>query len=450
MNISLQNMDKVSAQLTLKVEKADYQEQVEKKIKDLRKKANIPGFRPGMVPLGLLKKQYGTSVKAEEVQKLIQEKIYEYLKENKIDVLGEPLPAADQPAIDFATQDDFEVRFDIALIPDFELELGNNDQIDFYNIDVNDEIIDRQIGIYTQRAGKYEQTDTYQDGDMLKGLLAELDENGNTKEGGIQIEGAIIMPTYINNEEQKNILSHAKVNDVLVFNPSKAYEDRETEVASLLKITKEEVANHTGNFSYQIEEITRFVAAELNQEIFDQVYGEGNIKSTEEFRLRVKADLQAQFAPDCNYKFLLDTRKYLTEKVGKLEFSDTLLKRIMLANNQDKGEAFVEENYDYSIKELTWHLIKEKLVEQNNIKINNDDMLETAKEVSKIQFIQYGMLNVPENVIENYAKEMLKKKEAADGLLNRAVDNKLAVALKNTVKLNEKTISLDEFNKMFQ
>ncbi len=449
MDISLQNVDKVSAKLTVKLEKTDYQGQVEKALKTLRQKANMPGFRPGMVPMGIIKKQYGTAVKAEEVNKLLQEKVYEYLRENKVNMLGEPLPVADQ-AVDIVAQDDIEFIFDIALAPEFEVNLGSDDKITYYNIDVNDDIVNRQIGMYTQRAGKYEKVDAYQENDMLKGLLAELDENGSTKEGGIQVEGAVMMPSYMKNDDQKAVFANAKVNDVLVFNPNAAYDGSEVELSSLLKIQKEEVAAHTGNFSFQVEEITRFVAAELSQEIFDQVFGEGVVTSEEEFRAKVKESLQAQFAPDSDYKFLIDVREYLTKKIGKLEFPDALLKRIMLLNNEEKGEEFVNENYDKSIEELTWHLIKEELVNQNGIKIENDDVMAMAKNATRAQFAQYGMMNVPEEMLENYAKEMLKKKESVDGLVNRAIEAKLAVALRGKVTLDEQNISLDDFNKMFQ
>ena len=449
MDISLQNVDKVSAKLTVKLEKADYQEKVEKALKTFRQKANMPGFRPGMVPMGIIKKQYGTAVKAEEVNKLLQEKVYEYLRENKVNMLGEPLPVADQN-IDIVAQDDIEFVFDIALAPEFEVVLDSNDKVAYYNIDVNDDIVNRQISMYTQRAGKYEKVDSYQENDMLKGLLAELDENGSTKEGGIQVEGAVMMPSYMKNDEQKVVFANAKVNDVLVFNPNVAYDGSEVELSSLLKIQKEDVAAHAGNFSFQVEEITRFVAAELSQEIFDQVFGEGTVNSEEEFRAKVKESLQAQFIPDSDYKFLIDVREYLTKKIGKLEFPDALLKRIMLLNNEEKGEEFVNENYDKSIEELTWHLIKEELVNQNGIKIENEDVLAMAKNATKAQFAQYGMMNVPEDMLENYAKEMLKKKESVDGLVNRAIEAKLALALKGKVILDEKTISLDEFNKMFQ
>ena len=449
MNISLQNVDKVSAKLTVKLEKADYQEKVEKALKTFRQRANVPGFRPGMVPMGIIKKQYGAAVKAEEVNKLLQEKVYEYLRENKVNMLGEPLPVEGQE-IDIVAQDDIEFVFDIALAPEFELNLGKEDTLAYYNIDVNEDIVNRQIDMYTQRAGKYEKVDSYQDNDMLKGLLAELDENGSTKEGGIQVEGAVMMPSYMKNDEQKAVFANAKVNDVLVFNPNTAYDGSEVEMASLLKIQKEEVAAHTGNFSFQVEEITRFVSAELSQEIYDQVFGEGTVNNEEEFRAKVKESLQAQFAPDSDYKFLLDVREYLTNKVGKLEYPDALLKRIMLLNNEEKGQEFVDENYEKSIEELTWHLIKEELVSKNGIKVENEDVMEMAKAATRAQFAQYGMMNVPEEMLENYSKEMLKKKESVDGLVNRAIETKLATTLKGQISLDEKNISLDEFNKFFQ
>ena len=451
MNISLQNVDKVSALLTVNIEKADYQEKVEKVLKTYRQKANIPGFRKGMVPMSLIKKQFGKSVTAEEVDRLMQEKVNEYIRENKVNMLGMPLPNEEKmQVIDFDTQENFEFVFDIALAPEFKAELTEKDAIDFYTITVSDEMVNSQVDMYAQRASKYDKVNDYQDRDMVKGLLAELDEAGNTKEGGIQVEGAVMMPSYMKNEEQKAIFNGAKVNDVLVFNPSTAYEGNAAELSSLLKIKKEEVEGMKSNFSFQIEEITRAIPAELNQELFDQVFGEGNVKSEEEFRGKIKEGIAAQFVADSNYKFLLDVRNYLMEKVGKLEFPDALLKKIMLLNNEEKGESFVEENYDKSIEELTWHLIKEQLVEANGIKVEQDDLLNVAKENTRMQFAQYGMMNLPEDMIENYAKETLKKKENVEGLVSRAVDAKLIVALKGKVALNNKEVSMDEFNEMLK
>lgn len=448
MNISLQNVDSVSAVLTVQIEKADYQEKVEKALKTLRQKVNMPGFRKGMVPAGLIKKQYGVSVLAEEIDKLLQEKVFEYIRENKVNMLGTPLPKENQ--VNFETEENFEFSFDIALAPEFNVELSANDSVDYYDINVTDEMVDQQVKMYTQRTAKYEKVEDYQDNDMLKGLLAELDENGNTKEGGVQVEGAVMMPVYMKNDEQKAIFNGAKTNTVLVFNPSVAFDNNEAELASLLKLKKEEVADHKGNFSFQIEEITRMIPGELTQELFDQVLGEGKAHNEEEFRAQIKETIAKQFEADSDYKFLIDVRTYLTNKIGKLEFPDALLKRIMLDNNKEKGEEFVAENYEKSLEELTWHLIKEKLVAANNIKVEQGDLTNMAKEATRAQFAQYGMINVPEELLENYSKEMLKKQESVEALLNRVVESKLSETLKGQVTLNHKAVSAEEFNQMFQ
>lgn len=451
MNVSFQNIDKVSGLLTVKLEKADYQEKVDKSLKTFRQKAQIPGFRKGMFPMSLVKKMYGKSVIAEEVNKLLSEKVYDYIKSNNVNMLGEPLPNEEkQQVIDFDTMEEFEFVFDIALAPEFKAEVSNTDKVDYYTIEVTDEMVENQVKAYTQRNGKYDQVSAYEDNDMLKGLIAELDENGNTKEGGIQVEGAVLMPSYMKNDEQKAIFANAKVNDVLVFNPNAAYDGHDAEIASLLKIEKEAAAEMKSNFSFQVEEITRFVPGDLNQELFDQVFGKDAVKTEEEFRAKVKEGIAAQFVADSDYKFLIDARKMLMEKVGKLEFPDALLKRIMLLNNKEKGEEFVAENYEKSVEELTWHLIKEQLVKDNEIKVEQEDVINMAKDATKAQFAQYGMMTVPEDILENYAQEMLKKKENVDGLVGRVVEAKLATALKAKVTLNNKTVSMEEFNKMFE
>ena len=451
MNVSLQNKDNVSALLTVKLEKADYQEKVDKALKDLRRKVQMPGFRKGMVPVGLIKKMYGKSVLAEEVNKLLSETIYKYIQDNKVNMLGEPLPNEEnQKTIDFDTQEDFEFVFDIALAPEFKVEVSKEDKVDYYDIEVTDEMVDAQVKMYTQRNGKYESVDVYADNDMLKGLLAELNDDGTVKEDGIQVEDAIMMPSYMKNDDQKAIFANAKVNDVLVFSPHTAWDGNAAELASLLKIDKESAGELKSNFSFQVNEITRFVPGELNQEIFDQVFGKDVVKSEEEFRTKVKEAIGVQFGADSDYKFLLDVRQYLMNKVGKLQFPDELLKRIMRLNNQDKDEKFVEENYDKSIEELTWHLIKEQLVKANDIKVEQGDITEMAKEATRAQFAQYGMLNVPEELLDNYAKEMLKKKGSVEGLVNRVIESKLALALKEQVTLENKPISAADFNKMFE
>lgn len=450
MKISFENPDKVNGLLTLTVETADFQERVNKTLKDYRKKANVPGFRPGMVPMGMIKKQFGEAVKAEEINKLIGEEIYKYVNDNKIKMLGEPMASESQVPVDLSKDAPYEFKFDIAVAPEFKVELSDKDTVDFYTIKVDDDLVNRQIDMFASRAGHYDKVEEYQVNDMLKGDIRELDENGNTKEGGITVEGAVLMPEYIKVEDQKKLFDGAKLGDIITFNPKKAYPESDVEISSLLKVKKEEVAELTSDFSFQITEISRFVKSEINQELFDSVYGKDEVKDEKAFREKIAEGLSAQLVNDSDYKFLVDVRKYLENKVGELTFPDALLKKIMLNNNKDKGEKFVEDNYAQSIKELTWHLIREQLVEANGVKIDDNDIKETAKEAARAQFAQYGMTNIPEEYIDNYANDMLKKREYVDSLVDRSIDRKLTAVLKNVVKLEQKEATLDEFNEMMK
>ena len=452
MNISFEAPDKINGLMTITLEKEDYQAEVEKTLKDYRKRANVPGFRPGMTPMGLIKRQYGAAVKVDVVNKMLGEKLYEYVRENKIQMLGEPLPSDKQEALNFEGEEPLTFKFDIAVAPEFEAKLSGKDKIDYYNITVDDKLIDQQVEMYQQRAGHYDKVEAYdaEQRDMLKGDLRELDADGNVKEGGITVADAVLMPQYMKVDDQKKLFDGAKLGDIITWNPRKAYPESDVEVSSLLKIQKEDVKDHEGDFTYQITEISRYVKAEVNQELFDQTFGEGNVKDEKEFRQKISDMISQQFKSDSDYKFLLDVRKHMEKKVGKLEFPEALLKRVMLNNNKDKGEKFVEENFEASIKELGWHLIKEQLVAAQNIKVEDDDLKAVAKEAARAQFAQYGMSNVPEEYLDNYAAEMLKKRENVDGLVDRAVDVKLTEALKGVVKLNEKDITLEDFQKMLQ
>lgn len=451
MKISFENPDKINGLLTLVVEEEDYKNDVEKTLKDYRKKANVPGFRPGQAPMGMIKRQFGASVKMEAINKLVGQQIYKYVQDNNIQMLGEPLPSEKQEPVDIEKDDPYTFMFDIAVAPEFKVALSGRDKVDYYNITVDDKILDQQVEMYASRSGSYEKAEVYQENDMLKGDLRELDENGNTKEGGITVEAAVMMPSYIKVEEQKNLFNDAKVGDIITFNPKKAYPDNDTEVAQLLKIERDSVKDLESEFSYQITEIQRFKKHEVNEELFKLALGEDtDVKDEAAFRAKIAEGLQAQLVGDSDYKFLLDVRAHCEKKVGKLEFPDALLKRIMLANNKDKGEDFVEKNYEESLKELTWHLIKEQLIKAQDIKINDEDVKETAKEAARAQFAQYGMANIPEEYVENYANEILKKGNSTEALVDRAIDRKLATTLKTVVKLNEKEISVEDFNKMMQ
>ena len=408
MKVTFENPDKVNGLMTLTVEEADFNEKVEKQLKDYRKRANIPGFRPGQVPMGMVRRQYGAAVKVDVINNVLGEEIYKYVRENKIQMLGEPMPSEKQVAVDLEKEAPYTFVFDIAVAPEFSIELTDKDAVDFYNITVDDKLIDQQIEMYASRSGHYDKVEEYAANDMLKGDLRELDAEGNTKEGGITVEGAIMMPEYIKVDEQKALFQGAKLGDIITFNPKKAYPENSGELQGLLKVSREEAENVTADFSYQITEISRYTKADVNQELFDQVYGQGNIADEKAFRERIAQDLKAQFATDSDFRFMQDLRKYCEDKVGEL------------------------------------------LVAANNIKIEDADVKDAAKEAARAQFAQYGMNNVPDEYLENYAADMLKKKEYVDNLVDRAIDRKLTEVLKKVVKLNEKEITLDEFNKLFQ
>lgn len=451
MEISLQNVSDVQAKLTVKLVLADYEEKVNKSLKNFRQKANIPGFRPGMVPMGLVKKQYGTAIKVDEVNKVLQEALYNYIKENNIEVLGEPLPDEEQQkGINIATDEEMAFDFDLAIAPKFDATVTDKDTIPYYTIQVTDEMVDNQVKMYAQRNGHYDSVEEYQDNDMVKGILTELDADGSVKAEGISVEDAVMLPQYMKDEDSKHLFDGAKKDDVITFNPRKAYDGIEAELTSLLKITKEEAANVQSDFTFQIKDITRYTDGELNQELFDQIYGEGKVSSEEEFKQAVKADIEAQFAPESDYRFLIDVREYMMNRVGKLTFAEDLLKRILLANHENEDTKEMEENFPKTIEELQWHLIKEELIKNADIKIEQNDIINQAKEAVRSQFAQYGMTNVPDDLLENYSKDMLKKKESVEGLASRALDAKLTAALKQVVKLEAKTVSVEEFNKLFE
>ena len=447
MNITFEAPDKVNGLMTITLEKDDYQGEVDKTLKDYRKRANIPGFRPGQAPMGMIKRQYGTAVKMDVVNKVLGEKLYEYIRENKIQMLGEPLANAGQEPQDLEHADTLTFKFDIAVAPEFEAKLSDKDKVDYYHIKVDDKLIDQQVEMYQNRAGQYEKVEAYdaEQRDMLKGDLREVD-------GTVEVADAVLMPQYIKVEDQKKLFDGAKLGDIITWNPRKAYPESDVEVSSLMKIEKDDVKNHEGDFTFQITEISRFTKAEVNQQLFDQAFGEGQVKDEKEFRQKISDMISKQFESDSDYKFLLDVRAYVEKKVGKLEFPEELLKRVMKQNNKDRKdvEEYVEKNFEASIKELAWHLMKEQLVAAQNIKVEDDDLKAVAKEAARAQFAQYGMSNVPEEYLDNYAQDMLKKRENVDGLVDRAVDVKLTAALKGVVKLDEKDITMEDFQKLLQ
>lgn len=450
MNISLtKSEDAVSGVLKLEVVKADYADKVEKSLRTLRQKANIPGFRKGMVPMGMIKKLYGKSAQAEEVNKFVSEKLYDYIRDNKVNILGEPVPDEEKlKEINFETQEDFDFYFNLAFAPEIHIELNKREKLPYYQIMVDDEDVRKQMESYQANFGQYDDAaDDVEEKDLIKGIVAEL-ENGAPKEGGILVQDAVLMPMYIKDEGEKAKFIGAKKNSVIVFNPNKAYEGAEAEIASFLKIDKAAVAGTTNDFSFEIKEVTRHKPAELNQELFDKVFGEGTVKSEEEFKDKIKESINEQYTPESDAKFMQDARKMFLKKTADVVFADDILKHWLLNSSEKNTKEMVDEDYPKVVEDLKYHLVKEYLVKANDIKIEDEDVQALARKVAKAQFAQYGMLSVPDEVLANYAKDMLKNKQTVQNIIDRAVEGKIAALLKEKVKIEVKDISAEDFIKL--
>lgn len=447
MKVSFDCPDKINGLLTVTIEEDDFKNDVEKELKNYRKRANVPGFRPGMVPMGLIRRQYGNAVKMDVVNNKLSEEVNKYIQDNKINMLGMPLGSEKQTPVDLEKDAPYTFMFDIAVAPEFDIELSDKDAIDYYDITVDDKLVDQQVDGFASRFGAYQKAEEYKEGDVLKGDLRELDAEGNTKEGGVEVEGATVMPQYLKDDDQKKLFVGAKAGDIITFNPYKAYAGG-AEVATLLKVEREKKDDYQGDFSYQITEVQHFEKHAVDQELFDQVFGKDEVKDEKSFREKIAEGVKQQLATDEDFRFLQDLRKYAEEKVGQLTYPDALLKRVLKENNKDKDDEFINKNYEASLKDLTWSLIKNKLAEKAEVKVNDDDVKNVAREIARAQFAQYGMQNVGEEYVNNYAEELLKQRDTVNQFAERAVDEKLVAAIKPVVKLNHKEISLEDFNKM--
>lgn len=447
MKVSFDCPDKINGLLTVTIEEDDFKNDVEKELKNYRKRANVPGFRPGMVPMGLIRRQYGNAVKMDVVNNKLSEEVNKYIQDNKINMLGMPLGSEKQTPVDLEKDAPYTFMFDIAVAPEFDIEFSDKDAIDYYDITVDDKLVDQQVDGFASRFGAYQKAEEYKEGDVLKGDLRELDAEGNTKEGGVEVEGATVMPQYLKDDDQKKLFEGAKAGDIITFNPYKAYAGG-AEVATLLKVEREKKDDHQGDFSYQITEVQHFEKHAVDQELFDQVFGKDEVKDEKSFREKIAEGVKQQLATDEDFRFLQDLRKYAEEKVGQLTYPDALLKRVLKENNKDKDDEFINKNYEASLKDLTWSLIKNKLAEKAEVKVNDDDVKNVAREIARAQFAQYGMQNVGEEYVNNYAEELLKQRDTVNQFAERAVDEKLVAAIKPVVKLNHKEISLEDFNKM--
>jgi len=449
MNITRENIDEMNAVLKVKIEKQDYTGEVEKILKDYRKKATIKGFRPGMAPMGMIKKMYGKSVLLDEVNKLVSKSLTDHLVEEKLNILGEPLPSTKvESDLDFENKEDFEFAFDIGIAPEFEVKLSKRDKVVYYKIKVDDEMIQQTIDSHTARGGKSEEVEVVEEKDLVKGKFEQLGEDGNVLEGGVVTEDSLFAVDRIEEDAIQNLVIGAKKDDIVDFELNKAFTNA-TDVASMLRIEKEEAEALTGNFRFTIQSVSRHMPAEINQELWDQVYGEGTIKSEEEYKAKIAEEIEQNFVYQSDFRLLIDAKEKLVAK-AKLTLPDEFLKRWLVAVNKELTEESVEKDYDGMQTDLAWQLIKNKIAEQQEIKIEEDELLDYAKKSVLMQFQQYGLASVPDDQLETYAKQMLGNEDERRKMVDQKFDEKIQGYLKETIKLDEKAVTTEEFNALFK
>ncbi len=449
MNITKTNIDELNAVIKIQIVKEDYEKKVNDVLKDYRKKASIDGFRPGKVPMGMIKKMYGTAVLVDEINKMLSKELMEYINKNELKIIGEPLPnEEDTKEINWEKDTEFEFAFDIALVPEYTLNISKRDKMNYYNIKVSEEMIDNGVEVHARRFGSQKPVEAVENNEVLLGNFAQLDAEGNYMEDGITADNVTISLEYIKDEESKKMFVGAKVNDVITFNPTKAFGNA-TEVSAMLKITKEEAEALDANFQYTINEITTFVKAELNTELFDKVFEAGQIKTIEEFRARIEADIKEQLKRDSDYKFQIDAKEKFVKK-SKMKLPEAFLKRWLVAVNEKLTAEQIEKDFaNYEI-EFKWQLIKSRIMQENDLKIERQDLLEFAKQQAIMQFQQYGMMSIPDEYLNSYAEKMLENADEVRRMDDLVADQKVSQFIREAVKVEENEVAVEEFNKLFE
>lgn len=450
MNVKFEKIDAVRAEMTVTIEEQDYAADVKKQLKEIGKRRPEPGFRAGAVPEGILRKKYGTAVKYDVVNNKVGTAVYDYIRENKIKVLGQPMPIAE------GTSDledaDMTYHFKVGLAPDLGLKIDKDITIPYYTIKVSDEMVEERDKLLRRRFGKQEPGEVTDPTALIKGVLTELNEDGSVKEDGIVVENGIIAPQYFRSSEQAKLFEEKHPGDEVRFNPASTCDANPTELSSMLNIDKSEVPNHLGDFSIKIKEIIVVVPAELNQEYFDMVFGKDNVKNEDEYRNALKEQIAEELKGNSNYRFTLDVRHVLTDKVGQVELPDDILIYYLehRENPQVSAGEHIADEYEAMKPSLIWQLITEDVIEQLGVKIDEKDVRNVARERVREQMAQYGMVNAPDAVLDKYVDNVLSDEKTRGKLAMDAEAGKMFEALMKAVTLDNKEVTPEEFGKLFR
>ncbi|MBK9390392.1 MAG: trigger factor [Bacteroidetes bacterium] len=449
MNINRENIDDLNALLKVEISKPDYEEKVETVLKDYRKKANIKGFRPGMVPIGLVRKMYGKAVQVDEINKLVTESIQKYLSDEKIEILGDPLPKLEEnEKINFDTQEDFKFTFELGLTPAIDLKLSKKNKVNFHEIIIDEKMKNDYLTNYTRRYGELKQAESIEDKDVVKGRIEAVDGDGNPVADGPLVEETSLGIDIIKDEDIKNQFIGKAVADTIDFDIKKAFPN-DSEVAGILRKKKEEVENISGNFRFTVNEISRFHPAEVGKELFDRIYGEGIVNSEEEFMKKIEEEIALNLKRESDYKLMIDIKALALEKT-EFNLPEEFLKKWLLRVNENTTQEQIESEFDNFRKDLKWQLIRNKVARENEVKISEEELIKEAENITRYQFQQYGLFYVTDEQLTNYAKETLKREDDAKRIADKILEEKVIAVMKELVKLENKSITVEDFNKLFE
>jgi trigger factor len=449
MNITRENIDDLNAVLKLKIDKTDYEDKVETVLKDYRKKATVKGFRPGMVPIGLIKKMYGRAVQIDEINKVVTESIQKYITDEKLEILGDPLPKTDeQEKLDFETQQDFTFSFELGLTPSIELKLSKKNKVNQYEIIIDEKMRNDYLENYTRRYGELKKAEMTEEKDVIKGKIEAIDNDGNVNPDGPAVDETSLGIDIIKDINIKKEFIGKGIGDSIDFDLKKAYPN-DSEIAGILHKKKEEVENLEGNYRFTINDISRFYPAVIGKELFDRIFGEGVINTEEEFMKRIEEEITQNLKRESDYKLMMDIKNLAMEKTD-FQLPEEFLKRWLLRVNEKTTEEQIEKEFESFRKDLKWQLIRNKVARDNEVKISEEELQKEAESITRYQFQQYGLFYATEEQIANYAKETLKREEDAKRIADKILEEKVLVLVKELVKLETKDITVEEFNKLFE
>ena len=449
MNITKNQVDNLNATLKIELGKEDYAERVEKALKDYQKKVVVKGFRPGKTPMGLVKKMYGQSLLLDEINKLLGEALNNYIKDNDLHILGEPLPNETEQKPLNLEDEHFEFLYDIALSPEVNVKMSKREKLPYYRIKVDDEMVDKQVEAICKNNGSLVEVDVIEGGEYLKGKLIELDENGEAKEGGIRNEDASMSLHYMKDEEAVKAFMGKNAGEEVKFNAAKAYPNK-TDYAALLGVSKEE-AEHAGeNYCFIIKEIKRYVDAEVNEELFTKLYGKDVVKDVADFRARVKAELENQLKGHSEYRFTIDAKEKMVKKNEDVALPEAFLKRWIVAVNEGMTPEEVEKDFEGYRGEFKWQLVKSAIVREYQVKVEEEDMKKEGRQIAAAQLQQYGLYGLTDEQLDGFAAKLLEDNKQRQHLYERAQEDKVFNVIRENMKLEEQEISMADFEKLFQ